>query len=55
MKRVLAPLLAFGIPVALVLFLAGGPSGAAVGIIITAAVVIPASLLRSRPRSRRRR
>lgn len=54
MKRTLAPLLAFGIPVALVLYLAGGLLGAAVGVVVTVAVVVPVSLLRPRPRRRSR-
>jgi hypothetical protein len=50
MKRVLVPLLVLGIPVALVLYLAGGVPGAAVGAVVTAAAVVPSALLRPRRR-----
>jgi hypothetical protein len=53
MKRVLAILLAFAVPMALFSYLVGGPAMVPLALVITAAFVVPGALL-ARPRRRRR-
>jgi hypothetical protein len=54
-KAALSSFLILGIPVAVILYLAGGVTGAATAVLVTAAVTVPASLLRAPSRRRQRR